>query len=201
VETELRRRGVQDVVANGAVVEPGIDLRYTAAVTMLMRRLYAPAGVAYDMTFDPRRPPPPPPDPPSGFRLARLEPEDAPALDALCARDFPDWRNVSGLIRPGEPCGVLGVFSSDGALAAFTAYDEYILGPVGTAVPFRRRGLGSVAFLAAVREAARAWPGLPLLISRANMSYYARAFGCVVRGTVWQMKKDLTQDPAVSKGK
>jgi len=31
--------------------------------------------------------------------------------------------------------------------------------------------------------------------------YYARAFGCHISGVIWRLRKDLTADAAISKGK
>ncbi len=200
VETELRRRGVRSIVVGAGPVPSGLDLRYRAAATLLLRRLYVPVAAGYDMTLDPDRPVPEPPEIPA-FVFRNLLPSDAAALDALCGREFPDWRHAGGLIDTGGPSGVVGAFSPDGQLVSFAGWTEYIFGPTGTRAAFRRRGLGEGVFWRAIRAMRQAGYSKDILIGFANISYYARAFGCHVRGAVWRMHKDLSADPAISKGK
>lgn len=202
VETELRRRGVQDVTVSSGVISSGLDLRYTATVTMLLRRLYVSTRVVYDQTLDPDVPIPSERDAPEGFIVRDLTPSDISALDALCTQEFPGCRYSSGLINAGACCGVAGAFEqATGELAAFAGYSEYIFGPTGTAKRFRRRGLGESVFWLAVRAIKAGIPDVPVLIACANIGYYSRAFGCHICGVIWDMNKDLTADPAISKGK
>lgn len=200
IETELRRRGVRFIVVGAGPIPSGLDLRYKAAATLLLRRLYVPTAVGYDMTLDPDRPVPAPPEIP-GFAFRNLLPDDAPALDALCAEEFPDWRYASALIGTHGPSGVVGAFSPDGLLVSFAGWTEYIFGPTGTRSAFRRLGLGEGVFWRAIHAMRRAGYSRDILIGFANIGYYARAFGCHIRGTVWRMHKDLAADPAISKGK
>jgi predicted N-acetyltransferase YhbS len=202
VEGELRRRGVQDVMVGDGLVPSGLDLRYRAAVTMLLRRLYVPTDVGYDQTLDPEAAVPPATPPPAGFQVRLLSTADAPALEDLCAAEFPGWKGTARLIAAGPGCGVEGAFDAkSGKLAAFAGFAEYVFGPTGTAREYRRRGLGTAVFWPAVRELREFSPDVPVLIGRANISFYARAFGCHIRGTVWHMRKNLDLDPAISKGK
>lgn len=201
VETELRRCGVQDIIVDSGVINSGLDLRYSAAVTMLMRRLYVPTLVGYDQTLDPEQPIPVVP-PPDGFMVREMTVDDVSKLEAFCEREFPDWKRNSKLIGAGPGCGVIGAFDqATGELAAFAGYAEYIFGATGTAQKYRRRGLGTAVFWPAVRALKAAMPKVPLLIGRANIGFYARAFGCHIRGVIWVMRKDLTFDQAISKGK
>jgi GNAT superfamily N-acetyltransferase len=201
VERELRSRAVRDVYVDSGVLPTGLDLRYQPAATMLLRRLYTPAEVRYDQTLDPDAALCSPRTPP-GFAVRPLAPADAAALDAMCEREFPDWKDTSAMISAGPGCGVIGAFAvPSGDLAAFAAYAEYVFGPTGTAATYRRRGLGTAVFWPAVREMLAFTPQVPILIAHANFPFYARAFGCHMRGVVWRMRKDLTCDPAISKGK
>lgn len=202
VETELRRRGAREVLAgHGGALGLRLDpLRCQAAATMLLRRLYAAVQVGYDMRLPPEAPAPEP-RAPAGFALRALAPADAPALEALCAREFPGWKGTAALLRPGEPCGVSGAFAADGRLAAFAGWDRNLFGPTGTDPEFRRRGLGAAVFWHAVRAMRAAGFGGNLVIGCANVGYYARAFAAPIAAVVWRMRKDLAADPAVSKGK
>jgi len=200
VETELRRRGVREIAIEGDALLSGLDLRYTPAATMLLRRLYVPTQVGYDMTLAPGRPVTESPEV-AGFSFRPLAPEDKPALRTLCEAEFPGWRFAPELVRPGEPCGVVGAFAQDGSLAAFAGWNEYVFGPTGTAEIRRRKGLGEAVFRRAVRAMREAGFEKNICIGFANIGYYARAFGCHIRGTIWRMRKDLAGDPAISKGK
>lgn len=200
VETELRWRGVRFILVGAGAVPSGLDLRYRAAATMLLRRLYVPVSVGYDMTLDPERPIPEPPQI-AGFTFRNLLQDDIVQLDSLCEEEFPDWRYASELVQSGGRSGVVGAFSRDGRLVSFAGWTEYIFGPTGTRTAFRRRGLGEGVFWRAVHAMRRAGYGEDILIGFANIGYYARAFGCHIRGTVWRMSKDLAADPAISRGK
>ena len=202
LETELRRRCVQDMIIAGGTIPSGLDLRYQAATTMFLRRLYAVTSVSYDQTLDPDSPLPTRQPPPEGFSVRRMTVEDTPLLASFCRREFPDWQGASGLIDTGPNCGVFGAFEKGtGRVAAFAGYCEYVFGPTGTARAHRRKGLGAAVFWPAIRELRAGMPHVPELIERANVPFYARAFGCHIRGTIWHMRKDLTADPAISKGK
>ena len=202
LETTLRRRGVQDIVLANGVVPSGLDLRYPAAATMLLRRRYVPVSVHCDQTLDPEASVPADGPVPEGLRVRLLTRDDASALAVFCDREFPTWRWTPNMIEAGPACGVFGAFDrTTGRIGAFAGYAEYVFGPTGTARTHRRRGLGTAVFWPAVRALRKAMPDVPILIGNANFMYYARAFGCHVRGAVWNMRKDLTADPAVSKGR
>lgn len=201
VEGELRRRGVQEIVVTDGLVPSGLDLRYQAAVIALLRRLYAPLDVGYDMTLPPDAEPPDALPLPEGYSVRELTGTDRGCLDDLCAGEFPGWTGASRAVQGGLDTGVIGCFCPAGDLAAFAGYDEYVFGPTGTAKAHRRKGLGTVVFWEAVRRIRRGAPGVPVLIGCANIMFYARSFGCPIRGVVWRLRKDLSKDPAISKGK
>ena len=158
--------------------------------------------VGYDMTLSPACEVPEAVEVPAGYAVKVLSQADAGALEKLCATEFPGWQGMSGSIGAGPNTGVAGVFDvATGELAAFAGFDEYIFFSTGTAVKYRRKGLGSVVFWTAVKRLLVAMPETPIVIGCANLGFYARAFGCYIRGTVWRMQKDLTADQAISKGK
>ncbi len=202
VERELRQRGFREILVKGGVIPSGLDLRYTAAATALLRRLYVPTEVGYDMTLRPRQTIPAVVVPPAGYSLRLLTHEDRDVLDNLCAAEFPGWRAiVSQWVATSEHGGIMGAFDPSGNLAGFAGFDEYVFGPIGTARAYRRKGLGSALFWSAIRRIRDIAPNVPVLIGWAHFMFYARAFGCVLRGVVWRMRKDLTADPAACKGK
>jgi hypothetical protein len=169
---------------------------------MLMRRIYVHGKVGYDLTLDPERRVPEENPSVDGFDVRLLSTADVPLLNSLCAREFPSWASASARIGTSAECGVFGAFErGSGELAAFAGFDEHVFGPTGTAAKHRRRGLGSAVFWPAVKESMRLRPDVPVLIGNANMPFYARAFGCHIRGVVWEMVKNLAADPCISKGK
>lgn len=203
IETQLRRDGVQEILIDeGGIIPSGLDLRYEAAPIMFLRRIYVPASVGYDMTLNDGSAPPRRLAVPRGFILRDLVQDDVSQYDALCDREKWDWKYGGRMLSRGKTVGIIGAFHKPtGQLAAFAGYSEYVFGPTGTATEFRRKGLGSLVFWAAVKHM---WPVIrktPILIGNANIGYYARAFGCKIRGVIWRMRKDLTLDPAISKGK
>jgi hypothetical protein len=118
IEQELRRREVKEILVADSSLCLGLDLRYQAAATMLLRRVYAPTDFAYDMTLDSDRPVPEPQSV-AGFSFRDLNEADAEVLSALCATEFPGMTGVLKFLCAGEPCGVVGAFSAEGNLAAF----------------------------------------------------------------------------------
>lgn len=202
VETTLRARGVHEIVINGGLIPSGLDLRYHAATTALLRRLYVQTATGYDMTLGPLTVVPDGVVAPAGYAVRELTRADAAALEELCAGEFSGWAGVSASIGLGPHSGMMGVFDlASGGLAAFAGFDEYIFFSTGTSSKHRRKGLGTVVFWAAVKRLLAAMPGTPVLIGHANIGFYARAFACHIRSTVWRMRKDLSADAAVSKGK
>lgn len=202
LEGRLRDRGIQDVLVGGGPIPSGLDLRYQPAVVALLRRLYVTVEVGYDMTPPSLECIPEPPRLADDFELRELGHDDGAALKTLCEAQFPFWASLAGGVESGPSCGVVGVFErSTGRLAAFARYDEYIFGPTGTSDAFRRLGLGTAVFWAAIQRMRAMAPETPVVIGNANIGFYARAFGCPIRGVIWRMKKDLTKDMAISKGK
>ena len=194
LETRLRSRKAAEIVVRAGVLSSGVDLRYTAATTMLLRRLFVPTKVVYDMSLAPGRPIPEC-GPVEGYVFRPLTPDDAETLRTFCAAEFPDWGYAVGLIRPGEPCGVIGAFGPGREMVAFAGWNEYIFGPTGTAAEHRGRGLGRAVFWRAVRAMAAAGFGDRVCISVANVGYYARAFGGHVSAAAWHMRREFPGRP------
>ena len=194
IEARLQLRGVSEIAVGAGVLSSGLDLRYAAAVTMLLRRGFVPTGVVYDMALEPGRPAPELPGP-EGFAIRDLAEGDRESLRALCAAEFPEWGYAPGLVRPGEPCGVIGAFDGQERLMAFAGWNEYIFGPTGTAAEHRGRGLGRAVFWRAVRAMGAAGFGERVCISVANVGYYARAFGGRVSAAAWHMRREIPGRP------
>jgi GNAT superfamily N-acetyltransferase len=191
VENAVRARGAHEILIRPTPALPGLDLRYHAAVTMLLRREYAPDRVLYSQVLgvdeldtdtvsresDLAS---------GGVTVRKLLPEDAaaaarvPGLEPAVPADRLSEANP-------ESFGVHAAFAGD-RIIAFAASEDDRFGPMATEESFRRRGIGSVLFLRACADiAARGYR--EVLIGQANILYYARAFGARIASAVWHMRR------------
>jgi GNAT superfamily N-acetyltransferase len=136
--------GASDVHLSGsapAYLWPGVDVRATAMLCLAEHDGYEETGAAFDMSvpasFRHRVP--------DGVELRRtLSEDDADAVDALVAREWPNW--VEEARRGVDQGTCLAAFDvTSGEAVAFACHSVNRagwFGPTGTAPPHRHRSIG-----------------------------------------------------------
>ena len=179
---------------------PGLDVRYTPALCLLLLHGFHRKGDALNMTVDlhardwdttaeeARLAE-------SGYRFRRAEPGDLPALAEWVGRQWgPIWQWELGSALANQPPTAF-VARQGGQFCAFAAYGAssfpHVFTPTGTAEQHRWRGLGRVLLfrcLADLRarglaQAEIGWVG--------PISFYARNAGATISRVFFWLEKEL----------
>jgi mycothiol synthase len=169
---------------------PGVDVRWTAALSLFEAAGYVPVGAEVNMSCPTSHRA----DPPPGVEVVRvLEDVDAAAVVAFCDRAFPHW--VAELERGIEHAACLIARQSDGdAVLGFCCHSVNRagwIGPMATDPDLQRGGVGSALLSAACRDlraaghpdAEVAWVG--------PVGFYAKAAGASVSRVFRTLRKTL----------
>lgn len=179
---------------------PGIDVRYTPGLCLLLRHGFQRKGDAvnmevdllardWDTTAEETR------LAADGFSIRRLGLADRPALGEWVRAEWgPIWQWEALSTYANEPISAF-VALKDAKLCAFACYGtssfQNVFGPTGTAEDQRWKGLGRVLLLRCLRDMreqgfARAeisWVG--------PISFYARAANAVINRVFFWLEKEL----------
>jgi mycothiol synthase len=199
----LRAADVTEVEAlalPGNYFMPGLDPRYTAALTFLERNgfergrdcvnLLADLSSPLDTATDEQR------LAEAGFEVRRATRKDAKRLDAFFEQDFgSEWRLEAELGLRQKPVG-LHLALQDKKIIAFSAHSTQnrewgFFGPMGTTPPARGTGLGRVLLLrclADLRDAGHRTAVIPWV---GPISFYSRCVRCSVDRVFWRYARKL----------
>lgn len=146
VEAQLREWGASRLrlgESHPNYLQPGVDLRYTAALVFFEKHGYERVGETYNMRCDLARadfwr------DPPAGLEVRRAWPSDQPATMAFLQEHFPSWQAEVSVMFTNDPISLHLAFQGE-ELVGFAGTDgnnrgSGWFGPMATHP--RKRGLG-----------------------------------------------------------
>ncbi|MDH2442966.1 GNAT family N-acetyltransferase [Amnibacterium sp. CER49] len=183
-------------------VWPGVDVRYTAALSLLVRRGFTRTDVVWNM--DVALAPEIAPSPEqlrrvedAGIVVRRCLPGDVPALDAYTAAAWtPSWHRETLLAAARYPAPLFLAFRGDDVVgfAAHGVFRPNLYGPIATDPTARGIGLGDVlsrlclADMAAdgVRTAQIGW------VAEDAIPFYSRTVGARLGRCFWMLERPLT---------
>ncbi len=150
VERVFNARGVEEIRLGESAPNylwPGVDVRYRAASAFFEKQGYRRFGGTSNLEVDLKTREFTLPTP-NGYTIHRALPEDKNPLMAFLSEHFPSWRGEAAVCFINDPISLF-LARRGGALAAFAAHEANnrgtgCFGPMGTAPPFRGRGLGRV---------------------------------------------------------
>lgn len=164
LESRLAERGFDAVRVGESspnYLTPGVDVRYTHAISFFEARGFARIGQTYNMSVDLTRAAYDTQQgvddlAARGVDIRRAEKSDHPALDRFLKKHWPAWRKEVGMAFRNDPVS-LHLARMDGKIVAFSAYDcnnvgTSWFGPMGTAEASRGKGLGTVLLWACLDD-------------------------------------------------
>ncbi len=204
LEERMHQRGLSEAAVEAAAPGyflPGVDLRYTAALSFLFQRGYESDRVSrVDMRVDLTRA-----DLDTAEAEARLaaqwitlrraRPEEVEAVAQWILGVFGQgWQIETADARIFSPTPLFIAIEGE-KLVGFAVYDvtgPARFGPTGTLPEYRRRGIGSALLRLCLRslrqrgeaEATIGWAG--------PIAYYARTVGAEISRVYWLFKKPLS---------
>lgn len=180
-EQWLRAAGCTSVVPGPSApfyLWPGVDVRWTAALTLFESAGYRPVGAELNMSCSTsfRR------DPPPGVAVERvLEDGDAAAVGAFCTAGFPRW--VPELERAIEHASCLVARDDAGAVLGFCCHSVNRggwVGPMATDPERQGRGVGGALLSAACRDLRAAGHADAEIAWVGPVGFYAKTAGAAV---------------------
>ncbi len=211
-EGALRAQGVSECVAvncGNHRLSLGVDVRYTAAVCLLLARGYAQTGTTQDMTVDLsaasgaelsteadetrlRA---------SGIAVRRAKPDERPWVCAGVARTMvaPTPRRrwaylAEQAFRRDPPTIEIAEDTRTGGFVGFAAYDAarwQALGPMGVAPAAQRLGLGSVLLRRCLRDMRADGYRRGEIFSVGPIPFYAKSVGASITRVFYRYAKSL----------
>lgn len=200
---QLSSQGVRDVEALAIptnYLTPGLDPRYTAALTLLERSGFVRSGdcanlrVALDQDWDAaqheqslRA---------AGVELRRAAAEDVAALDAFFETEFgADWSIEVRQALANDPPAVHLAWAA-GEIIAFSAHSSQnrewgLFGPMGTRPAARGRGVGGVLLQRCLRDLRDAGHATAVIPWVGPIAFYARTVGAQVDRVFWRYRRAM----------
>jgi ribosomal protein S18 acetylase RimI-like enzyme len=183
-------------------VWPGVDVRYTAALSLLVNRRFTRTDVVWNMDLPASPDLAPTPEQlrrvaDAGIVVRRCLPGDVPALDAYTAAAWTaSWHRETLLAAARYPAPLFLAFRGDDVVgfAAHAVFRPSLYGPIATDPSARGIGLGDVlsrlclADMAAngVRTAQICW------VAESAIPFYSRTVGARLGRCFWMLERPLT---------
>lgn len=190
-----------DVLAlPGNYFTPGLDPRYTAALTFLEHHgfergrdcvnmiadLTSPLDTSAEVAALERQ----------GFTVRRVTFDDGPLLENFFAKDFGEpWLLESRLALNNDPPAI-HLALKDGELIAFSAHSTQnrewgFFGPMGTTPAARGTGLGRVLLLRCLEDLRNAGRQTAVIPWVGPIGFYARNVRCAVERVFWRYLRKI----------
>lgn len=190
-----------DVLAlPGNYFMPGLDPRYTAALTFLERNGFERGRDCVNMVADLSSPLDTTTEVAAleeqGISVRRVSQEDGALLDAFFAKDFGEpWRLESELALRNDPPAI-HLALKDGEIIAFSAHSTQnrewgFFGPMGTTPAARGTGLGRVLLLRCLEDMRDAGHKTSIIPWVGPIGFYARNVRCQVDRVFWRYLRKL----------
>jgi GNAT superfamily N-acetyltransferase len=157
---------------------PGIDVRWTPALTFFETAGYRAVGAELNLSCSTSHRA----DPPDGVSVQRvIEDDDAAAAVAFCSRLFPHW--VPELERAIEHAACLAARDASGDVIGFGCHSVNRagwVGPMATDPAHQRGGVGTALLSAACRDLRAAGHADAEIAWVSTVAFYAKAAGASV---------------------
>jgi mycothiol synthase len=200
---DWRRVGIREVevlAIPGNYFNPGLDPRYTEALSFLERcgferfkdcvNLRGSLDQRFDIATDEQR------LATAGLDVRRARPDDGPVLDAFFGEHFgPDWRLEAQLAMDNTPPALHLAFR-DRRMIAFSAHSTQnrewgFFGPMGTAPAARGTGIGRVLLLRCLNDLHDAGHRTTVIPWVGPIAFYCYHANCRVERVFWRYHKML----------
>jgi GNAT superfamily N-acetyltransferase len=203
IEHAFSERAIHEINVGWAPLRyflPGIDIRYTAAITFLDRHGYETkretrvnmdvqlAGRSFDTSGSEAR------LRSRGIAVRRGQPTDRPGITCLCeAYGNPIWGIETGRALDRDPITMF-VAEHMNEICAFAVYGiggPLFFGPMLTAIDRRGIGIGSVLLKRCLQDWQHAGAERCEILWAGPLSYYARSVGATMGRAFWTFHKSL----------
>lgn len=204
MEARLAQRGVTSAYAGGVgpnFFRPGVSLRHTPAIALLMRRGYTTGREArVDMQADLAETaldtkPAIARLAAEGIQIRRAEPDEIETVARFTLEHF-DAAWVSEVIdgaSSSDPPALFIAYEGD-RLVAFATHDAIgpaYFGPTGTLPAYRGRGIGGVLLRLCLQNIRAAGHAVAHIAWAGPVDYYARVAGARITDAYWCFEKAL----------
>ena len=203
LEARMRERGLGEVAVEAAAPGyflPGVDLRYTAALSFLFQRGYQSDRVSrVDMAVDLAHATLETADAEArlaaaGITLRRARPEEVEGVAHWVLEVFGrGWQIETADARIFSPTPLFIALEGE-KLIGFAVYDvtgPARFGPTGTLPEYRGRGIGSALLHLCLRSLQERGEAQATIGWAGPIAYYARTVGAEISRVYWSFKKPL----------